>query len=280
MSESENRLEHERNILGAAYLRPSCIGEIVGQITADDFLQPAHRAIWATMVDLWVKEESLEPGIIVERVNRAGAAEPLAALGGAAFIVELPEECIVFETLSYHVNKIRRASQRYRWGQMLAKLAARATRTEETDEEFLDAIGSEVLRMMLVEGEKAQSSKEKTRKQVLREVVDAIEHAHKNRGSHCLGVPTGIADLDEASRGLRPGQLVILAARPGVGKSALMSQMVEHAAQAGAGSGAGRSPECLQRGPRLASCHDLPTQLGARADRAGTAGPRRPRRRR
>ncbi len=229
----QNRLDSELAILGAAFLKPEVIGELVGQIDVEDFLHPAHRAVWAAMVELWLSEQPLEPEIIAARVSGAGYGEALGLLGGADFITLLPNQCIVFETTGYHVKRVRLSAQRYRWGHALAKLAARARESDEPDDEYLEAVGSDLLKMMLIEGGKSRDTKrEKPRKQVLKEVIAALEYAHANKAKQMIGVPTGIAALDAHSKGLRAGQLIILAARPGVGKSALMSQIVDYAAEA------------------------------------------------
>jgi len=219
------------SILGSGYLRPAVIGEFVGQLEPEDFLHPVHRAIWTAMVDLWMREQPVEADIIADRLRKSGYGDALDRLGGADFITMLPNQCVVFETVGYHVKAVRASAQRHRWGMSLAKLAERARESEETDEDYLESIGAELLKMMLVEGGKARNvAREKTRKQVLREVNAALEFAYANRDKQIIGVPTGIAELDTSSKGLRSGQLIILAARPGVGKSALMSQIVDHAA--------------------------------------------------
>ncbi len=232
MSEEIMRLDSELAILGSAFIRPNVIGEVMGKVSADDFLHPAHRAIWAAMVELWLKEEPLEPAIIAARASSIGTPEMIATIGGADFITLLPNQCIVFETLPYHVRKIRQSGQRYRWGQSFAKLAARAVNPSESDADYLDAVGGELVKMMLTQNA-AEGTREKSRKQVLKSAVADIEEAYKNRSARFLGVPTGIEALDTASRGLRAGQLVVLAARPGVGKSAMMGQMAEAAAAHG-----------------------------------------------
>lgn len=231
--QTTHRLDSEATILGAAFIRPTVIGDTMGKLEADDFLHPAHRAIWRAMLDLWLKEEPLDAALIVSRASTYGGGEAVATMGGAEYITGLPNLCILFETLGYHVRKVRASGQRYRWGQAFAKLAARSVGGGEQDEEYLDAISAELVKMMLAHTERAATAKEKTRKDVLKETMKAIEFAHQNRGKKFIGVPTGFDALDEASRGLRPGQLVVLAARPGVGKTAMMAQIVESAAESG-----------------------------------------------
>lgn len=233
MTERVPYLDHEMNILGAAYLRPTVIGEVMGKLDPTDFLHPAHRAIWQAMVDLWLKEEPLEPVAIVTRAAKFGGAEAVATMGGVDYVTGLPNVCVVFETLGYHVAKVRAEGQRNRWGLTFARLAARASRQDEAAADYVEDIGGELVKMMLAQAQTSGGAKEKSRKQVLKETLAALEHAHENRDKRWLGVPTGIDQLDAASRGLRPGQLVVLAARPGVGKSAMMAQMVEAAAAAG-----------------------------------------------
>ncbi len=225
-----HRLDSEATILGAAFMRPSVIGDVMGKIDADDFLHPAHRAIWLAMLELWLKEEPLDAALIASRSAKHGGAEAVATMGGADYITGLPNLCIVFESLGYHIRKVRASGQRYRWGQAFARLAQRSVGSGEADGDYLDSISAELVKMMLAHTETA---KEKTRKEVLKETIKAIEFAYQNKHKKFIGVPTGFDCLDESSRGLRPGQLVVLAARPGVGKTAMMAQMVESAAQHG-----------------------------------------------
>ena len=227
-----SRLEHERAILGACYLRPNCVGEAMTSLVPGDFLAMAHRGIWQAMVDLWLREQPLEPAIVAERASAIIGAEPLAVLGGADYIAMLPNDCIVFESVGYHVRKVRAAGHRYRWALAFARLAQRARDKAESDDEYLDGVGGELVALML-EAATAPKS-EYARKPLLKATIDSIEAAYSTRGKGMTGVATGIEEIDTVARGLQPGQLAILAARPGVGKSAMMGQVVETAATAGA----------------------------------------------
>ncbi len=230
MQDGLERLDSELNILAAAFIRPAMIGELVGQLDVEDFLHPVHQAVWAAMLELWLKEQPIEAVTIGSRVRLAGLADALEKLGGNDFITLLPNQCVTFETIPWHVKRMRMSAQRNRWGQFLAKLAERARQGRESDEEYLESVSGELLKVMLIEGGKSKNvTREKTRKQVLKEVIEALEYAHENQDKHMIGVPTGISVVDANSKGLRAGQLVILAARPGVGKSAMMSQIVDHA---------------------------------------------------
>ncbi len=235
MTEQGHRLDSETEILGCAFLYQgkNLIGEIMGQVTADDFLHPVNRAVWQAMVALWLKGEPLEPVIIAEHAGAICGAEAMETHGGADFITLLPNQCPIAETIPYHVRRMKLAARRYRFGHAFAKLAERARSTHESDLDYVEAVGAELVRMMLVNAENAAGKREKSRKQVLTDTVAAIEHAYENRRAKYLGVPTGIDVLDNASRGLRAGQLVVLAARPGVGKTAMMAQIVEAAAANG-----------------------------------------------
>jgi len=234
MTDERDRDSSEQCLIGAVLMRPALIGEFSSQLDPDDFLMPIHKACWRAMLDIWTKNEPMDAPVIADRVRQLGYGEILKAAGGADYIQLTVQHCVTFENLAYHVRRIKNAGQRYRWGQYLAKMAQRASHGEEGDKEFLESIGAELFHMMLQEGDRSKAgAKEKTRKEVMREVTKSLDEAYENRDKGVIGVPTGFKELDERSRGFRAGQFIVLAARPGLGKSAFMGQVVDYAASQG-----------------------------------------------
>jgi replicative DNA helicase len=235
---NEHQLDSERALLGAMYLNGAKCLEDCGYMAPDDFIHPLHRAIWKVMNDEWVKSSGrIEDGIGLEAVEhelqKAGYMDALTVAGGMQYLCGLYEYYVPGSSLQYHAKRVKAAGLRYRWGMTLSRLSKMARGGTVDDEEFGENIGRELWQMMLTESNRIHDKGEKSRKDVIRSALNAIEESVKNRDKKFLGVPTGFMHLDSISKGLRPGQLVVVAARPGMGKSAFMNQVLEHAAQNG-----------------------------------------------
>ena len=235
---TEDRLDSERSLLGAMYLNSTECLEKCGYMAPDDFVHPLHRAIWKAMNDQWVQLSGrIDDGISLEavenEVKKAGFSDALTVAGGTQYLCGLYEYYVPGSSVQYHAKRVRAAGLRYRWSLALNRLAHMAKSAADDDEELAETIGRDLWQMMLSESNRVQDKGEKSRKEVIKAAISSIEEAVRNRDKKFLGVPTGFSQFDDISKGLRPGQLVVVAARPGMGKSAFMNQILEHAARNG-----------------------------------------------
>jgi len=215
-------LEAERVVIGSLLLLPEVCDEVALLVRPDDFYDVAHRKIFAHMLALHEEGQQIDPVLLAQRLKDAGEYE---AVGGAAYLLELTQE-IATAAHAEHFARIVRD-----------KAALRALIHVSTDiiqEAYEPAVSA---RDMLSRAEERVfsilDSKGQTKVRPVREVLHdclARVDARMQRQHACSGLETGFIDYDDLTGGLHDSELVILAARPSMGKTALALNIAEHVA--------------------------------------------------
>ncbi|MSR69022.1 MAG: replicative DNA helicase [Phycisphaerales bacterium] len=219
-----NAPEAEMALLGSMLIEPGAIGDVVGIVrNADDFFQDKHRTIYSTMVEIYDRTSSVD----VVRLNQTlSDRQVLEAIGGLEYLIQLSES----------VPSAQFATE-----------YARAVRDKATLRQLIDASGSTVhdafhsteeAQMVLETAEQRIFSIAQNREstpfadlpQLLRETMEALQ---SRDGSGLTGLASGFEDVDEMTSGLQRGEMLIVAARPSMGKTALALNMMEGVALAG-----------------------------------------------
>jgi replicative DNA helicase len=214
----------ERALLGAVMLDPDALIEVTDTLRPDDLWQERHRLIWGHIQALHVKGQSAEMVLVAGRLMDAGRSER-DACGGLEYVQSLPEQCASSKSWPSYLTRIRDLSTRRR---MIA--ASDHLATEAKDSEDLEAAIASTEAML------NDAGAVEVRPMSAPEVADATwsvlsDRCEAAKAGKVTGLPTGIYALDEAiSSSLRPGKLVIVAARPAMGKSALSMQLALYAA--------------------------------------------------
>lgn len=216
--------EAEAAVLGAILLVPDNLydHEITDKLQPADFGVRRHQAIYAAILaceadgrpyhDLVVLADELERrGDLV----RSGGREYLSAL-----LTAPGEE----QSLSTHIDIVREKSILRNVALVGQELIAESTKVDADGEHVLEAAESAVFRL----GDRSQVHRFMPMSEAVPKVVDALK---TSRGARLLGVPTGFKSIDDMTAGLQPGQLVIVAARPGMGKTSIALQMARHMAE-------------------------------------------------
>lgn len=206
-------VEAEQAVLSGVFLRPDLLHEIVDQVTEADFYLPAHRAIFSSFMELYSRSAPVDEVMVFDNLRDHNLLE---MAGGAAYLAEL-SHAVVSGANAVHWAKIVRDKSMQR---SLIEASA------EIIANCYDA--SRDVAMLLDESEKAifsisERSNSKTFSSS-RELIDATFTeltARCNNKSVTTGVPTGYMRLDQYTGGLQPSDLIILAARPSMGKTAL-----------------------------------------------------------
>ncbi|MFZ5832147.1 MAG: replicative DNA helicase [Planctomycetota bacterium] len=214
-------LEAERGVLGSILLAPDVTDEIVQILRADDFYADANRKLFQHILAMRDEGKRIDATLLIERLRTAGDYE---AVGGAAYLAE------VAQAVPYAAN---------------ATFYARIVREKATLRELI-AASTDILRSVYEGGDDVEQlvataeqkifrvHSERTTDQVtsihdvLIEALDRIDHRLEHGGSG--GIPSGFTDLDRMTGGLHPSELVILAARPSMGKTALATNVAEYVA--------------------------------------------------
>ena len=222
-------LEAERAVLGGLMLDPDQVLIVAERLAPEDFYRDVHGQLFQVMVDMAKENEPTETAAVVEKVASKGMAD---ATGGLDYVQRLADNVPSTKNLEYYAEIVRQRSVSRRLILSVEEIAGRARSGELDLSELLDFAESSVFS---VTQEGTALDWEQLSQVVDRAFLDI--QARAERGADVAGVPTGFADLDSLLAGLHPTDLIILAARPGMGKTALALNIAANAASTGAGVG-------------------------------------------
>ena len=218
-------IEAEKSVLAACILNGDILEEILLKLKPEDFFRPAHKIIFEAIVNLNARRIPVDQISLADNLNATGQ---LDVVGGRSYIVDLADNTFALTNWSNHADIVKRTSIL----RQLIFASAGITALAYNAPDDLDEVVEEAEKTLFQVTEKRVSSSF-TKMDVL--LTDAFEELTKlaEQGDHIAGVPTGFKDVDELFHGLRGGDLIILAARPGVGKTSLALNMAVEAAKKG-----------------------------------------------
>ena len=217
-----HNLEAEESLLGAMLLSRDAIVEAVERCGADDFYKPAHGHIFEAITSLYSQGEPADPVTVADELRRAGLFE---GVGGMATLVSLQANTPATSNAARYAGIIEEHA-------LLRRLIGVAGEIAELGYEVPEDVGAAVDRAESLVFDVAQRRVTDTMaslRDLLEQSLDRLE-ALFERGEAITGVPTGYADLDEQLAGLQPSNLVIVGARPAMGKTSFALGMAAHAA--------------------------------------------------
>src|SRR5216117_4389261 len=215
-----HNLEAERSVLGAILLHNDAFNLAAEVIDSHDFYRDAHRRIFDKMVKLVERGDAIDLVTLKEELGRAGE---LDEVGGPAYITALVDGVPRSTNVEYYARIIKEKATLRSLISSANKILANAYEAEEDADVILDqaehaifAIADDKVRDGFVSlRELAQGS------------LETIEKLH-SRKELITGVPTGFTDLDEMTSGLQPSDLIMVAARPSMGKTSLVLNIAQH----------------------------------------------------
>lgn len=220
-------IDAEKAVLAAMLLGQDTevVEEALMKLSAKDFYRPAHRKIFEAMEELYNKNAPIDQLSLADRLKSRG---DLDAIGGKPYIVELGNNTFALANWAHHADIIKRAA-------MLRDLigaSVRITALGYDAPDDLDEVVETSEKLLFDVTNKRVATNFKSMESLVLETFDEL-HELANTKSKYNGVRTGFQDLDDLFGGLRGGDLVILAARPSVGKTALALNIASRAAQLG-----------------------------------------------
>lgn len=214
-------IEAERAVIGSLLLLPEACDEVALIVRADDFYDTAHRAIFSHMLALHDDGKQIDPLLLNQRLKDSGQFE---LVGGAAFLLELGQEVSTAAHAEYYARIVRDKAVLRALIHTSTDIIHGAHETGVDAREMLARAEERVFRIL----DTGQESQVRSVRDVLMEALSRIDSRQdKNK---CLGIETGFIDYDKLTGGLQNSELVILAARPSMGKTAFALNMVEHMA--------------------------------------------------
>lgn len=212
-------IEAECGILGSLIIDPEVIDEIAGTLHAEDFYRDAHRTIYETILQLYARKEPADFIMLSDALQVRGKLENI---GGDSYLSELINKVPTSGNAPYYANLVAKTALQRRLIHVAGQMAAMAY---EGDEDALTR--SEALLYQLGQG--TNTSAFLSMSEVMTEYMGELDYLYEHRGS-IIGVPSGYSQIDLTLGGFQKSDLILLAARPAMGKTALMLCMAYHAA--------------------------------------------------
>jgi len=215
-------IETEESLLGAMLLDQGAIIKIADIVLAEDFYRPNHQAIFEAMTRLYEKRMPLDVVTLTDELERT---KQLKEVGGASIIAQLTSKVPSAAHVVHYAQIIKEKG-------LLRRLISTATTITELgyqEDRPVDEILDECERLIFQVAQKTVKQHFEPVKDILVRSFERIDELHKNRGQ-TRGVPTGFRDIDNMLSGLQQSDLIIIAARPSMGKTSFALNMAHHAA--------------------------------------------------
>ena len=205
----------EQSVLGGMLLSKDAIADVVEVVRATDFYKPAHQTIFDVVVDLYGKGEPADPITVSAELTRLGE---IGRVGGAPYLHTLLSSVPTAANAGFYARIVAEQA-------ILRRLVEAGTRIVQLGYGAAGAGGVDDVvdraQQSIYDVTERRSSEDYTLlEELMQPTMDELE-AIGSRGGSMSGVPTGFADLDGLTNGLHPGQLIVIAGRPGLGKSTL-----------------------------------------------------------
>ncbi|MGL4997768.1 MAG: replicative DNA helicase [Cetobacterium sp.] len=218
-------LEAERSVLGGIFLKPDIFSEVIEIITSSDFYKMAHKIIFEVMQEVYNSSESIDPIIVMDRLKRK---DKFDAIGGEAIFYEIIEEVPTAANILTYAKIIKEKSTLRKLGDIGTKIVEMTYEGYEDVDTILDKAESMIFKV----SESKESKDIISLKEVVTNEFGRLEHLLQNKGIS-TGISTGFKHFDEMTSGFHPSDLVILAARPSMGKTAFALNLALNAAMKG-----------------------------------------------
>lgn len=212
--------EAEQSVLGAILVRPAVMDQVVDILDPADFYREAHGRIFKAILDLYARNEPVDYVTVTALLKDRGQLE---SVGGAVFIVTLSNEVGFAVNAPYYAKRIKEKAELRRLLDAAQEIASACLAPVENVPEFLDAAEARIYEV----SHRSTTTKIESVGELARLDYDRLEVLYR-QGQEAHGLLTGFYDLDRLTGGLHPGDVTILAARPGMGKTALALNIAWH----------------------------------------------------
>jgi replicative DNA helicase len=218
-----HNLEAEKSVLGAVLIKPAAFDEVATSLQVDDFFFPAHREIFDAMLALDKRRQPLDPMMVIDELKVRGMLPRLE--GGEAYLLALANAVPTAENVLHYARLVREKATLRRLIAACAEVQSSAYGDFGEFEGFLDEAETKIFKV-------AQQNRRETYSatgELMEEVLHNLEVRTAERKA-VTGVPTGFTKLDDLTAGLQRENLIIVAARPGGGKTSWAVNVAMHAA--------------------------------------------------
>lgn len=215
-------LEAESSLLGAIMLNEHVLNDVLPIIRPDDFFRGSNRKIYEAMLSLNSDGEPIEPLSVIQTLKLSNNLE---GVGGDLAVFGLTNEVATSANAEYYARLIGEAAAKRRLIDVGGKITEIGFDQTLRGNEAVDQAEALVFAL----ANKEQRSDFAQMRDLCTEAHDTLERLSEQK-SGITGVPSGFYDLDQLTSGFQPGQLIVVAARPAMGKSTLVTNMAQHVA--------------------------------------------------
>ncbi len=218
-------LEAEESVVGGILVHARKFNDVAEFLVPDDFYHPALRAIYEAMIELDASSKPIDSLTVVEQMRALETIDKLRAFNGPDYLTELMAKVVTVENIGYHARIVRGKATARRLVEACREISARGYGEYGDVDEYIDAAEREIFEI----AQRSQKQSFEKIKDVLHTTIRSLEKRYEKKQA-VTGVPTGYHKLDAMTAGMQPGDLIIIAARPSMGKTSFVMNMVVNAA--------------------------------------------------
>jgi len=218
-----NSVEAERSVLGAMLLDNNAVMQAAESLQPDDFYQPQHKEICDAMLTLYRTQHAVDLITVSDELGRRGT---LSGVGGEAYLMALTGYVPTTANVRDYIRIVTEKSTLRRLIKATQEITAEGYSQMNPVEETLAHAEKSIFDIVMRRGE---GESLKPVRDVLGDTLAKIEELEHSHG-HVNGVPTGFRDLDDMLTGMHPGELILIGARPSMGKTSLAINIAGYAA--------------------------------------------------
>ena len=211
-------LEAEAAVLGSMILDWQCCGDVLQLLKGEDFYKQVHAAVYDALIELYDKEQNIDMVLLNQKLKDKGL---LADVGGVDYLIELAESVPSSASVTYYANIVREKAVLRKLIESAGKILYDCYNSGEDAAELLDKAERDIFEI----AEQKIDTDSATLQALLQETFDRLE---SEDGRLVTGIETGFFELDEMLNGLQNGEMLIVAARPSMGKTAFALNIAEH----------------------------------------------------
>lgn len=216
-------IDAEIGVLGSMLLDREVVPDVVESLRPESFYLESHRRIYSALISLYDENRPLDLITLTEFLNKANVLE---SVGGASTLAALVQAVPTSAHIQEYVRIVREKSILRNLIHSSTDIISRCYSSSEEVDKILD--GAEQKIFDIVQN-RSKISASYSFKDLVRQSMESIENAYHHKGA-LTGVPTGFTDFDERTSGLQRSDMIVIAARPSMGKTALALNIAEHAA--------------------------------------------------
>jgi replicative DNA helicase len=220
-----HNLEAEISVIGGILLYPKGFHQVADAVEPEDFYHPTHAAIYQAMIDLDAASKPIDSLTVAEQMRASETFGKLRAMNGEAYFAELTSAVVTVENIAFHARVVRGKATARRLIEASQEISAKGYGEYGDVDEYIDDAEKAIFEI----SQRTLRKSYEPIKKALEVTIKALEQRY-DRKQLITGVPSGFHKLDAMTAGFQPSDLIIIAARPSMGKTSLVMNAAQNAA--------------------------------------------------